>query len=87
MIIKGVTIRLADISGIKLSNDETEETENQVFGNIPSLLVCLSGLSDRWSPEIPDIGWLFRLLCIGGDGVVAIGYPSYVSNLQVYKRT
>jgi hypothetical protein len=36
--------------------DETEETKNQVFGNIPALLVCLSGLSDRWSSEIPDIG-------------------------------
>ena len=87
LIIKGVVIRLADISGIKLSNNETEETENQVFGNIPSLLVCLSGLSCGWSPEIPDIGWLFRLVCFGRSYIVAIGYPSYVSNLQVYKRT
>ena len=29
MIIKGVVIRLADINGIKLSNDETEETEKK----------------------------------------------------------
>ena len=34
-------VRNTDINGIKLSNDETEETKNQVFGNIPSLLVCL----------------------------------------------
>jgi hypothetical protein len=49
-------VRNTGISGIKLSNDETEETDNQAFGNISSLLVCLSGLSDRWSSEIPDIG-------------------------------
>jgi hypothetical protein len=49
------TARNTDINGIKLSNDETEETKNQVFGNILSLLVCLSGLSCGWSPEIPDI--------------------------------
>ena len=49
------TARNTDINGIKLSNDDTEETENQVFGNILSLLVCLSGLSCGWNPEIPDI--------------------------------
>ena len=53
--LPSTTARNTDISGIKLSNDETEETKNQVFGNIPTLLVCLFGLSDRWSPEIPDI--------------------------------
>ena len=87
MIIKGVIIRLADTNGIKITYDETEETKNQVFGNILSLLVCLSGLAGWWHSEIPDFGWLFRLVCFGRSYIVAIGYPSYVSNLQVYKRT
>ena len=87
LIIKGVIIRLADISGIKISNDETEETKNQVFGNILSLLVWHSGLAGWWHSDIPDFGWLFRLIFIGRSYIVAIGYPSYVSNLQVYKRT
>ena len=30
---------------------------------------------------------VFRLVCFGRSYIVAIGYPSYVSNLQVYKRT
>ena len=86
LIIKGVVIRLADISGIKLSNDETEETENQVFGNIPSLLVCLSGLSCGWSSEIPDISWLFRVVRIVRGCVAAIGHSTHIGCLQTYKR-
>jgi len=37
-------------------DEKIKESKNQVFGNIPSLLVCLSGLSGGWSSEIPNIG-------------------------------
>jgi hypothetical protein len=36
--------------------NETEETENQVFGHILPLLVCPFGLSGGWSSEISDTG-------------------------------
>jgi hypothetical protein len=36
--------------------NETEEKENQVFGNILSLLVCPFCLSGGWNSEIPNIG-------------------------------
>ena len=66
---------------------ETKETKNQVFSNIPSLLVCLSGLSGGWSSEIPDIGGLLRLLRIGGGGIIADCPPPYPGGLQINKRT
>ena len=31
-----------------------EETKNQVFGNIPTMLVCLFSGYSRWISEIPD---------------------------------
>ncbi len=43
----------------KVQKEETlsnEETENQVFSIILSLLVCTFGLACGWSPEVPDIG-------------------------------
>ena len=39
----------------KRQSDEIE-TENQVFGNILSLLVCPFSLTGRWISEIPDVG-------------------------------
>ena len=50
------TARNMVTNGIKITYDETEETKNQVFGNILYLLVWPSGLSGGWSSEIPDIG-------------------------------
>ena len=84
--MQSTTARNTDINGIKLSNDETEETKNQVFGNIPSLLVCLSGLSGGWSSEIPDIGGLFRLVCFGRSCVAAISYSTDMCSLQIHQR-
>ena len=54
---------------------ETKETKNQVFSNIPFLLVCPVGISGGWSPEIPDIGGLLRLLRIGGGITFGGGEP------------
>ena len=66
---------------------ETKETKNQICSHLLYLLVCPVGISGGWSPEIPDIGGLLRVVRIVRGCVAAIGYPSYVNNLQVYKRT
>ena len=68
------------------STTETEETENQVCCHILPLLVCLFSLSGRWSPEIPDIGRLSRVLCISGDYAIAIGHSAHISSIQINKR-
>ena len=69
-----------------ISHNETEETKNQVCCNIPSLLVCLSGLSGGWSPEIPNIGWLFRVIHISGNHIIALGHSTYIGGLYIHKR-
>ena len=45
------------------------------------------GISGGWSPEIPDIGGLLRLLRIGGGGIIADCPPPYPGGLQINKRT
>ena len=39
------------------------------YSHILHLLVCPVGISGGWSPEIPDIGGLLRLLRIGGGEI------------------
>jgi hypothetical protein len=41
---------------VNYKRQSNEETENQVFSNILSLLVCHFGLTGGWGSEIPDIG-------------------------------
>jgi hypothetical protein len=38
------------------SSNEIKEKKNQLRNHLLYLLVWPFGLSDRWSPEIPDIG-------------------------------
>ena len=69
-----------------ISHNETEETKNQVFCPIFHLLVCLFGLTGRWYPEFPDFGWLFRVVCVSGDCVIALGHSTYIGGLHIHKR-
>ncbi len=69
-----------------ISHNETKETKNQVFCPIFHLLVCLFGLTGRWYPEIPDFGWLFRVVCVSGDCVIALGHSTYIGGLHIHKR-
>ena len=69
-----------------ISHNETEETKNQVCCPIFLLLVGLFGLIGWWSPEIPDIGWLFRFICVSGDHVIAPGHSTHTGGIYIHKR-
>ena len=79
-------VRNTDISGIKLSNDETEETENQILGDISCLLVWPFSLAGGWNPEVPDIGGLRRVVRSCGGRIAIFGHPTHYSRLQINKR-
>ncbi len=77
---------ICSLTIVKFKRRSNEETKNQVFGNILSLLVCPFGLAGGWSLEVPDIGGLFRVVCIGGGCIAAIGHPTNDGRLRIYKR-
>ena len=65
---------------------EIKEKKNQVCGNILYLLVCFLSNSSGWSAEVPDVGWLFRVIRISGAFSVTVGYYSDSGGLHINKR-
>lgn len=49
------------------------------------MLVCCFSHTGRWYSEIPDIGWLFRILRISGDFAIATGHYTHNSSIQINK--
>ena len=73
--------------GVKpIWQDETEEKKAQVRSYIWNQLVhppCPAG----WrNPEIPDLGRLFRVLCLSGDHSAAIGHFANSGCIHLHER-
>ena len=68
------------------STNEAKETKDQIFCNFLSLLVCPFSHSGRWSPEIPDIGWLLRFIRISRDNAITVGHSTHTGSIQINKR-
>ena len=65
-------------------NDETEEKEAQIRGDIRCLLVRTPGSAGGRDSEIPDIGRLFRVIRLGGDFAGAIGYSTDMGSIYLH---